>query len=504
MKKIGTLLLFAIVGFAFKKAKVKPTVYIIGDSTVRNSNRPQCGWGEYFYELMDTTKITISNQAMAGRSTRTFIKEKRWDKVLETLKAGDFVIMQFGHNEGSRPDTSRAGYRGVLRGIGDEMVSLTWKDSSIETVHTYGWYLKKFVNDAKAKGATPIICSMIPRNEFRNTPDSFTNPSKKVIRANKDYGKWAMEVAQNTNAYFVDLNKITADKYDALEPEVVKNLFYGDHTHTNVEGAKLNAESVADGMKNKLVFLLLISVSFIAFKKDKIKPTLYIIGDSTVKNGDGTGKNNQMGWGTVIPPFFDTSKINIENHAIGGRSSRTFISDGRWDKILETLKTGDYVLMQFGHNDASPLDDTARARGTIRGIGTESKEIYNPIKKIKEVVYTYGFYMRKFVQDAKAKGAIPIMCSLVPRNGWKDGKVNRSSDNYALWAKQVAEQEGIKYIELNGLIANAYDKMGQEAVKKFFIADNTHTSNDGAILNAKMVVKGIRKVKPGKLKKYLR
>ncbi len=246
-----------------------------------------------------------------------------------------------------------------------------------------------------------------------------------------------------------------------------------------------------------LLFVLL------SFKKDKIKPGLYIIGDSTVKNGDGTGKNNQMGWGTVLFPFFDTSKITIQNHAIGGRSSRTFITEGRWDKLLETLKAGDYVLMQFGHNDASPLDDTARARGTIRGIGTESKEIYNPIRKIKEVVYSYGYYMRKYVQDAKAKGAIPIMCSLVPRNGWKDDKVNRSGDSYGLWARQIAEEEGIKFIDLNNLIANEYDKMGAIEVKKFFIADNTHTSNDGAILNAKMVVKGIKKVNPGKLKKYL-
>ena len=94
----------------------------------------------------------------------------------------------------------------------------------------------------------------------------------------------------------------------------------------------------------------------------------YIIGDSTVKNGDGTGKNNQMGWGTVVTPFFNTTSIDVRNHAIGGRSSRTFITDGRWNTILVALMKGDYVIMQFGHNDASPLDDTARARGTIKGI----------------------------------------------------------------------------------------------------------------------------------------
>jgi len=220
--------------------KDKPVLYIIGDSTVRNTNRPQCGWGEKISEFLDTTQISFSNQAMAGRSTRTFIKEKRWERVLSTLKAGDFVIMQFGHNEGSKPDTSRAGYRGVLRGTGEETVNLTWKDSTIETVHTYGWYLKKFVRETKAKGATAIICSMIPRNQFVDG---------KVKRANNDFGKWAKEVAENEGAFFIDLNAITADKYDQLGQEEVKKLFQGDHTHTNEEGARINAASVASGIR---------------------------------------------------------------------------------------------------------------------------------------------------------------------------------------------------------------------------------------------------------------
>lgn len=227
----------------------KPTIYIIGDSTVRNTNRPQCGWGEMINQFFDTTRIRISNQAMAGRSTRTFVKEKRWEKVLSTLKAGDFVIMQFGHNEGSKPDTSRAGYRGVLRGTGDETVELTWKDSTIEIVHSYGWYLKKFVNEAKAKGAIPIICSMIPRNQWDYTIKGDTASKRVVRRAGNDFGKWAREAAASEGAFFIDLNSITADKYDQLGPEEVKKLFQGDHTHTNVDGARMNAASVAEGIR---------------------------------------------------------------------------------------------------------------------------------------------------------------------------------------------------------------------------------------------------------------
>ena len=247
--------------------------------------------------------------------------------------------------------------------------------------------------------------------------------------------------------------------------------------------------------------IFILSVSFVTLKKEK--PVFYIIGDSTVKNGDGTGKNNQMGWGTVIIPFFDTTKIDVRNHAIGGRSSRTFITDGRWDKILETLKNGDYVIMQFGHNDASPLDDTARARGTIKGIGDDSTEIYNPIRKIKEVVHTYGWYMRRFVKDTKAKGAIPIVCSLIPRDNWKDGEVVRSADSYALWAKQISEQEGAYFIDLNELISVKYEKIGEAKVHKFFPADHTHTDLEGAKLNAEIVAKALKKINPGKIKKYM-
>jgi len=250
-----------------------------------------------------------------------------------------------------------------------------------------------------------------------------------------------------------------------------------------------------------ILSIFIMSVSFLTYTKEK--PVFYIIGDSTVKNGDGTGKNNQMGWGTVITPFFDTTKIDVRNHAIGGRSSRTFITDGRWDKILETLKKDDYVIMQFGHNDASPLDDTARARGTIKGIGDDSTEIYNPIRKMKEVVHSYGWYMRRYVKETKARGAIPIMCSLIPRDNWKDGKVVRSADSYALWTKEIAEQEGAYFIDLNELIAVKYEKMGEQEVHKFFPADHTHTNLEGAKLNAKIVAKALKKINPGKIKKYM-
>lgn len=249
------------------------------------------------------------------------------------------------------------------------------------------------------------------------------------------------------------------------------------------------------------------AVLFSSFLLKPEKPVLYLIGDSTVKNGKGRGDGGLWGWGNYLGNYFDTTKISVENDALGGTSSRTFQSMGLWDKVLAKIQPGDYVIMQFGHNDSSPLDDTARARGTIKGTGDEQKEIYNPIRKMQEVVHTYGWYMRKFVNEAKAKGATAIIVSPIPRNSWKDGKINRNNvDSYGSWSKEVAAQTGAYFIDLNQLIADIYDKEGESKVAStyFGTTDHTHTIQAGAELNAQCVANGIKATKGLKLAKYLK
>lgn len=239
-KKIILLSLLGLASIIAFKNEDKTVLHIIGDSTVRNANKKTWGWGTPIAALFDSTRIHVENKAMAGRSTRTFLSEGRWDSVLQSLKPGDFVTMQFGHNEGSVPDTTKVGRRGVLMGTGEETKVLTWPNGKLETVHTYGWYLRKFIRETKAKGAIPIVVSMIPRNQFKNG---------RVLRAAKNYGKWAAKVAREESAYFIDLNSIVADKYDQMGPEKVKAFFPEDHTHTNLEGAKFNALAVVEGLK---------------------------------------------------------------------------------------------------------------------------------------------------------------------------------------------------------------------------------------------------------------
>ncbi|MBF9255072.1 rhamnogalacturonan acetylesterase [Pontibacter sp. 172403-2] len=242
--------------------------------------------------------------------------------------------------------------------------------------------------------------------------------------------------------------------------------------------------------------------SFTSYHKPD-KATLYIIGDSTVKNGSGTGEGGLWGWGDFISAYFDSTKLNVENHAIGGRSSRTFLTEGRWDKVLDKLQPGDFVLMQFGHNDGGPMA-TGRARASIKGNGDETQEVTLEATGKKEVVHSYGWYMRKYVREARAKGAIPIVLSPVPRNIWKDSKVVRAAEDYGKWAAEAAKAEGGYFIDLNEIVAQHYEKQKPEEVKaNYFPGDHTHTNLAGAELNAAAVIEGLLANKEIPLNDYL-
>src|SRR6266581_3908765 len=163
-----------------------------------------------------------------------------------------------------------------------------------------------------------------------------------------------------------------------------------------------------------------------SFTQTNAHPSLFLIGDSTVNNST----KGLQGWGTPIAAFFDQTKINVQNKARGGRSSRTYYTEGLWEEVRKALKPGDFVLMQFGHNDGGPLSD-GRARASLKGNGDETQEIENKTTGKKEIVYTYGWYLRKYISEAKAAGTTPTVLSLVPRNIWNQDKVVRAELNAA-------------------------------------------------------------------------
>ena len=234
--------------------------------------------------------------------------------------------------------------------------------------------------------------------------------------------------------------------------------------------------------------------------RDPKLPTLWIVGDSTLNSNAPL-----RGWGQDLAQFFDLSKINVVNRAIGGRSSRTFQYEGRWDKIMSEIKRGDFVILQFGHNDVGKYDDpAAKDRPSLHSEGDETVEVTRFADGKKETVHSFGWYMRKYGDDVRAKGATMIYCSMVPHKDWEgDHIVRKERDQWVKWASDAAGATNAAYIDLNEIVALEFERLGPDNVAPLFGDARTHSTPAGALLNAQLVISGIRALKRPDLKKYL-
>ena len=501
-----------------------PVLFLIGNSTMRtgtmgNGNNGQWGWGYYAHEYFDPTKITVENQALGGMSSRTFYN-KLWEPIKKAIRPGDWVIISIGHNDNGPYDSGRA--RASIPGAGYDTLNVTIKETGEqETVYTYGGYMRKYINDVRAMGGNPILMSLTPRNAY--------DEKGKIVR--KPHTQWQMQVAAEEGVPFVDLNEISAQKLDSYGPWKTDYHFFLDKIHTSRFGAMMNARSAAEGLMashnpalNPLKAMMRnVQLPVYDITRTAGKPVVFITGDSTVKNAD-KDENGMWGWGAVANTVFDETKIDIVNAAMAGRSCRSYLNEGRWDKVYNSLKPGDFVLIQFGHNDISPIDKP-KYRGAI-ATAADTCHVYkmqaakedlskqNVIdQKLKsntqvgsyEVVFSFGWYLKKFIQDVREKGATPILVSLTPRNEWPNGKIERRNDTYGKWYREVAEATGVEFVDLHNITADFLDKKcgKKEKAMMYFNHDHTHTSLLGAKTNAQSVAKGLR-ANNSPLAKYLK
>lgn len=474
-----------------------PVLFLVGNSTMRtgtrgNGDNGQWGWGYYMNEYFDPEKITVENHALGGTSSRTFYN-RFWPDVLKGIRKGDWVIIELGHNDNGPYDEGRA--RASIPGIGKDSLPVVIKETGEkETVYTYGEYMRRFIRDVKAKGAYPVLMSLTPRNAWEDADSTV------ISRVNKTFGLWAKQVARKMKVPFIDLNEISARKFERFGKEKVKYHFYLDRIHTSEFGARVNVESAVEGIRDsknlKLAEMLLPQEKDTVSGSSRKKgcPILFTIGDSTVKNED-KDENSMWGWGSVIGDLFDLDRISVENHAFPGRSARTFLDEGRWQKVYDALQPGDFVLMQFGHNDAGEIN-TGKARAELPGAGPESKVFKMEKTGRNKVIYTYGWYLRKFILDCKEKGAIPVVISHTPRNKFDNGLIESNRESFGKWAKEVAEREGVGYIDLNAISGAKLQKMADEKglkeVTRHFCKDHTHSSRAGAEMNAASIAESLK------------
>ncbi len=230
--------------------------------------------------------------------------------------------------------------------------------------------------------------------------------------------------------------------------------------------------------------ILLFSFDSVALinKRDQNFIHVYLIGDSTVSTYKPKSAP-KMGWGQKLNVFFD-DRVIVHNASVPGRSSKSFYEEGRFDIVNKNLRQGDYLFIQFGHNDAKKWDP----------------------KRYTDPFTSYKMYLKKYIDVAKEKGAVPILVTPVERRNFaKDGTILDSHGDYPLAMKQLAREEKVDLIDLTAKSKQLFNEIGPKNTKKLFLwlephendnfpegkKDNTHLQEQGAINIASLVVKGI-------------
>lgn len=487
-----------------------PVLFLVGNSTMRNGtlgngNNGQWGWGYFFQQYFNPQMITVENQALGGMSTRTFYTDL-WPAIRQALKPGDWVIVSIGHNDnGEFFDQRRA--RAVIPGVDPDTcyIGFNQRTQRQDTVYSYGNYLRKYISEIRQKGANPILMSLTPRNAL--------DDKGKIVR--KQQTEWAAYIAATEGVPFVDLNELSGRALDSYSRWKQLYHFFGDNIHTSKFGAELNAHSAAIGIQTSsnpqlkpLQAMMPNTSQQWRVDRSKGKPVVFFTGDSTVKNAD-RDDDGMWGWASQAATVFDTTKVTLVNAGRAGRSTRSFIREGLWDAVYNSLQPGDFVTIQFGHNDICPITDQ-KARGVIPGTA-DSCHVFHMDNGTYEVVYTFGWYLRKMIDDVREKGATPILVSLTPRNEWPGGKIERRDDSYGKWYREVMEETGVEFIDMHNISADFLDrkfavrslpsdrdKAAQTIARlkdragRYFKQDHTHASKLGAQMNAQSFARGLR------------
>ncbi|KAF2139763.1 carbohydrate esterase family 12 protein [Aplosporella prunicola CBS 121167] len=216
-------------------------------------------------------------------------------------------------------------------------------------------------------------------------------------------------------------------------------------------------------------------------------PTVYLAGDSTMaENGGSSGTE---GWGHYLQYSLD---IPVVNEAIGGRSARSYSVEGRFSDIEDVLQSGDFVVIEFGHNDGGSLSSSDNGRTDCPGEGDETCESTYNGEAV--TVHTYNWYLLEAARSFLDKGAQVIISSQTPNNPWESGSFAYSGSRFVGYASNVADtlaSDDVAYVDHGQYTANIFESLGKDTVNSYFTLDHTHTQPEGADTVAKAFVKGL-------------
>lgn len=486
----------------------KTKLYLMGDSTAvaYGDDNTIGGWGEYLVNYFDDN-VEIINKAEGGRSARSYLNQGRLNDVLNEVGAGDYVFIQFGTND-QRTDTNAFMEHAVVLGEPDEngkyptipaVKSQTpkyiydfYKDTDYpygETFYpyesgTFKWYMQQHVTAIKKTGATPVLLTPMCR--------LFFNSEGKIVPhfgENDGYIEAIRQLADEENIECIDMYDITKNLYESYGIMTTQGLHNiksdgtVDLTHYNKFGANLIASKMADAIKASVLTIRssIINSSVAVSKTDALRnASLYVVGSTAAAGSENENMAVESdGFGNYLQKYL-SNKINVKNLAVADATVKSYIKTDEYKTFIDNLSEGDYVIINFGENDAEYISNAK-----------EYNKYSYPSNNDSDIdSFSYYLY-NNYIKPAKEKKAVIIVTTPASKRNFVDGIYVNDNNPYVENVVSMVQKYSTFYVNLNNITADMYNTMGEEGSKVLNAYDresgicNGTLSKFGAELTAK-------------------
>ncbi|MDD6119964.1 MAG: rhamnogalacturonan acetylesterase [Selenomonadaceae bacterium] len=434
-------------------------VFLAGDSTVANYGclkQPMQGWGQVLPTYFDSQQVCVCNYAICGRSSRTFVEEGRLARIAREIQAGDYLFIQFGHNDATVAKPQRY----------------------VEPTHDFGRYLRQYIAEARAHGATPVLVTPMQRRNF--------DDAGKLVYDHGPYIAAMQQVAQAEQVTLLDLSSISGQYFDQAGAEGTKQWFFhfpagelpnypdgaADNTHFQPAGAALMCELLVGELEKT-------DLPLKNYLQRFHRHTLWLVGDSTLANY-GSDEEPMCGWGQQLGQHFDARHLVVSNQAACGRSAQSFSEQGRLAWLAARLRPDDWLLIEFAHND-------------------EKLGYTKPVEQFQG-------YLRQYIETARRCGAHPLLVTPVERRHFVAGQLVPTHIPYVRAMQDLGAQLDVPVIDLTAATQALYTELGDKPSQKLFMhvapgefpnypdgrQDDTHFNAQGAARVAQLFTQLLR------------
>ena len=475
----------------------KTKIYVMGDSTAvaYGNDNTIGGWGEYLVNYFNSD-VEIINKAEGGRSARSYLNQGRLKEVLDEVTTGDYVFIQFGTND-QRTDANAFMEHSVVLGEPDangiyptisgvkcatpEYIYNFYKDSEYpyDTTFypyesgTFKWYMKQHVDAIKKTGATPVLltpmCRMFFDSEGKIVPH---------FGESDGYIEAIRQLADEENIECIDMYDITKKLYESYGVMTTQGLHNVnadgsvDLTHYNKFGANLIASKMAEAIKESVLTVrnCIINSSVAVSKTESLKKgNLYVVGSTAA----GGANNDNMavksgGFGNYLQKYL-SNKISVKNLAVADATVKSYIKTDEYKIFIDNLTEGDYVIINFGENDAEYISN-AREYNKYSYPSNNDSDIDS---------FSYYLY-NNYIKPAKEKKAVVIVTTPVAKRNFVDGSYVNDNNIYVENVISMVQKYSTFYVNLNNVTADMYNTMGEEGSKVL----NAYDRETGIINNA--------------------